>query len=66
MVYANGNVGACSCRDFEASSELILGNVANDRLEDLWKGEKLAGIRSAWLTRNQVPDICQSCRHYLY
>jgi len=66
MVYSNGNVGACSCRDFEASSELILGNVANETLDEMWEGKKLAGLRSAWLTKNQVPDICKSCRHYVY
>src|SRR5207253_5891580 len=35
MVYSNGNIGACSCRDYEATSkELILGNVAADNLAD--------------------------------
>lgn len=66
MVYSNGNVGACSCRDFEANSELILGNVKQTSLESMWKGKKLANIRSNWLKRNQVPEICKSCRHYLY
>jgi radical SAM protein with 4Fe4S-binding SPASM domain len=66
MVYSNGNVGACACRDFEASSELILGNVGDQTLGEMWNGSKLAGIRSDWLTKNKVPDICKSCRHYLY
>jgi len=35
MVYSNGKVGACACRDFEASSELILGNVADQSLEEM-------------------------------
>jgi len=66
MVYSNGNVGACSCRDFEATSELILGNVGDKSLGEMWEGEKLAGLRSDWLKKNKVPDICKSCRHYLY
>jgi radical SAM protein with 4Fe4S-binding SPASM domain len=66
VVYSNGNVGACSCRDFEANSELILGNVAAHTLEQLWNGEKLARLRSEWLHRNRVPNTCQTCRHYLY
>src|SRR6185436_11116555 len=45
MIYSNGNVGACSCRDFEASSELILGNVADQSMDEMWNGEKLASIR---------------------
>ncbi len=66
MIYSNGNVGACSCRDFEASSELILGNVADQTLDEMWTGEKLASIRSDWLKKSKVPDICKSCRHYVY
>ena len=66
MLYSNGNVGACSCRDFEANSELILGNVADESLPEMWDGEKLASIRSNWLKKNKVPEICKSCRHYLY
>jgi radical SAM protein with 4Fe4S-binding SPASM domain len=66
MVYSNGKVGACSCRDFEASSELILGNITEQTIGDMWHGEKLSRIRTAWRTRNSVPEICRSCRHYLY
>jgi radical SAM protein with 4Fe4S-binding SPASM domain len=66
MLYSNGKVGACACRDFEASSELILGNVRDQPLAEAWTGERLAGLRRKWRTRNQVPVICQSCRHYLY
>lgn len=66
MIYSNGNVGACSCRDFEASSELILGNVEANSLGEMWNGPQLTNIRSNWKSKNQVPDICKSCRHYLY
>jgi radical SAM protein with 4Fe4S-binding SPASM domain len=66
MVYSNGNVGACSCRDFEANSELILGNVEDQTLEEMWHGEQLTQIRSNWRKKNKVPEICKSCRHYVY
>lgn len=66
MVYSNGKVGACACRDFDASSELILGNVGEHSLESMWEGPQLASLRRDWRTKNAVPDICQSCRHYLY
>ncbi|MDE3154703.1 MAG: radical SAM protein [Acidobacteriota bacterium] len=66
MVYSNGKVGACSCRDFEASSDLILGHVGEQSLATLWTGERLAALREDWRRRNHVPDICRSCRHYLY
>jgi len=66
MVYSNGKVGACACRDFDASSDLILGLVQGEPLEQIWRGDVLARLRKQWRTRNAVPQICQSCRHYLY
>lgn len=67
VVYSNGNIGACSCRDFEAASkELILGNVATDDLAGVWNGEKLNQIRAEWREHNRVPEICKTCRHYVY
>lgn len=66
IVFSNGNVGACSCRDFEANSELILGNIEVHTLADMWNGEKLKSIRSDWLKKNKIPKICRSCSHYLY
>jgi radical SAM protein with 4Fe4S-binding SPASM domain len=65
-VYSSGKVGACACRDFDASSDLILGRVQDHPLEGIWRGDALARLRKQWRTRNTVPDICQSCRHYLY
>jgi radical SAM protein with 4Fe4S-binding SPASM domain len=66
IVYSNGNVGACNCRDFEANSELTLGNVKDASLSEMWDGEKLAHLRSDWKRKNKVPEICKTCSHYLY
>ena len=66
MVFSNGKVSACSCRDFEATSELILGDIRNDHIVDLWQGDRLAAIRRDWRLKNKVPDICKSCRNYVY
>ncbi len=64
MIYSNGKVGACNCVDFEATSELILGNVEEDSLVDMWNGEYLAEIRSDWRTGKRIPSVCQKCRMY--
>jgi hypothetical protein len=56
----------CACRDFDASSDLILGRVQDEPLDRIWRGDVLARLRKQWRLRNAVPDICQSCRHYLY
>lgn len=64
MVFSNGKVGACACRDFEASSELILGSVQEQTLSEMWHGEKLVQIRSDWQSGKRIPDVCQNCRSY--
>ena len=64
MLFSNGKVGACACRDFEASSELILGSIQEDSLDKMWNGDKLKQIRSDWLTGKSIPDVCQKCRSY--
>jgi MoaA/NifB/PqqE/SkfB family radical SAM enzyme len=64
-VYSNGKVGACQCRDFDASSELILGSV-DDSLSVLWEGPDLQALRQRWLERNEIPSICGSCRYYMH
>jgi radical SAM protein with 4Fe4S-binding SPASM domain len=66
MIFSNGAVSACACRDFEASSDLILGDIRTDNIVDLWNGPRLKSIRKEWRLKNKVPDICKSCRHYLY
>jgi hypothetical protein len=64
QIFSNGKVGACACRDFEASSELILGSVQEKSLPEMWNGEQLAQIRSDWRSGRKVPDICSKCRSY--
>jgi radical SAM protein with 4Fe4S-binding SPASM domain len=65
IVYSNGNIGACLCRDFEANSELILGNVREMAIKETWKSSKLFNIRSGWHKNNKIPQICKRCTHYL-
>jgi radical SAM protein with 4Fe4S-binding SPASM domain len=64
VIFPNGKVGACACLDFEASSELILGNVEETSLIDMWNGQHLAQLRSDWSAGKKIPDVCQQCRIY--
>ena len=66
IIFSNGNIGCCSCRDFEADSELILGNAKETTLKEIWQGKKIYRIRDDWRRKNKVPGICKSCGHYLY
>ena len=59
----NGDVTVCGCRDFDGNSELILGNIMENSLVDLWRGEKLEKLRKDF-GRGEVPDICKDCSHY--
>ena len=66
MVHSNGMVSACACRDFNANSELVLGSANESKIADLWQGHELRRIRDGWRWKNRIPDICKSCRHYIY
>ncbi|MFT5287134.1 MAG: MoaA/NifB/PqqE/SkfB family radical SAM enzyme [Planctomycetota bacterium] len=62
MVYWDGRVGACGCRDVNAS-ELIIGDANKEHLASIWMGNKLRQIREEFLT-DKVRDICKQCTHY--
>lgn len=61
IVLANGDVGACWCRDFE--TQLVVGNINNGSLSDVWNGKKLKELRENW-KRGVIPDICTRCLQY--
>jgi MoaA/NifB/PqqE/SkfB family radical SAM enzyme len=62
MIYWDGRVGACGCRDINAS-ELIIGNVNADHLGAIWFGEEIRRLRSEFVT-DKIRPICASCTHY--
>ena len=62
MVYWDGRVGGCGCRDLNAS-ELIIGNLTESHLADVWFGSEIRRLRAEFTTDNIKP-ICQSCTHY--
>jgi len=65
-LFSNGKIGVCVCSDFETTSELTLGDIRGDSLNDIWNGQKLAQLRSRWRKYNIVPSLCRSCRTYSY
>lgn len=64
MVYSNGRVCACNCVDFNASSELILGDIKEMSLAEMWNGERIRKIRSDWRAGERIPAICSTCQVY--
>jgi MoaA/NifB/PqqE/SkfB family radical SAM enzyme len=63
IVFANGDVGLCGCRDLEAQSELVVGNVREAPLYQIWRSPRVASLRARFATANK-PDLCRSCTRY--
>ena len=54
-------VGACVCVDLE--SEINVGSLENNNLQEIWKGKKIKKIRSDW-TEGKLPEVCKTCTRY--
>jgi len=63
IVFSNGDVGMCGCRDFNADSELIIGNINDRTLLDIWQSEKVHELRTRFKD-GKFPDICNECSGY--
>ena len=66
VVFSNGRVGACACRDLNADSQLVLGQVGESSIRAMWVGDKMRKLVGDWRRRNRVPDICRRCSLYTY
>ena len=62
VVYWDGKVGACGCRDVDAR-ELIIGDATKSHIAEIWMGEEIRRLREEFLTP-AVRPICTSCTHY--
>ena len=60
-VLSDGSVGVCSCRDIDA--EINIGDLNNEKLINLWRGEKIKKYRNNW-KKGILPDICKNCDRY--
>jgi MoaA/NifB/PqqE/SkfB family radical SAM enzyme len=63
-IFVDGSVGLCSCRDYNADSELIIGNIKSASLIDIWRSEKVLAIRKKFY-KGIYPDICLKCSNYV-
>ncbi len=59
-VFANGDVSAC-CTFY--GKKLIIGNIHNESLQNIWKGEKIKKIRQQIVSKKFNP-ICQKCLYF--
>lgn len=63
IVFADGSVGLCGCRDFNADSELIVGHIRRSSLLEIWRSEAARTVRKRFL-QGKIPGICARCTSY--
>ena len=63
VILENGDVSLCGCRDYNANSELIVGNILNDSLLDIWQSGQVKKLRNRFYA-GVFPDICKDCTMY--
>ena len=67
IVLPNGTVMACSCvAAMDAVRDLGIGNVLENDLVDLWRGEKMKALRSSFGAQGSEPlnPTCAKCDMY--
>lgn len=62
-VLVDGTVTACGCRDYNGDSELVLGNIKENSLFEIWTNGKVDQIYNRFYTKN-YPQICRNCNQY--
>jgi len=54
-VLVDGSVTACSCRDVDGNSDLIVGNIQTDSLSDILNSSKVQKLRQEWENKVGYP-----------
>ena len=63
IIFVDGRVGLCGCRDYNADSELIIGHIMEDSLLNIWHSERVKQVREKF-RKQSLPDICSKCTTY--
>lgn len=65
MFLSNGDVKLCGCR-FKGSvnDDLIIGNIYNETLKNIWFSKKCFNIREKWFLQKKLPETCIECSLY--
>lgn len=62
QVFLNGDVTLCYCRDIDG--ELLVGNLYEQTLDGIWRGDAVQQLRKAW-NAGDIPEICRKCSTYI-
>ena len=64
IIFSDGRVGLCSCRDYNADSELVIGDVKNEKILDIWHSDRLKNLKDRFY-KGDFPELCNKCTHYV-
>ena len=62
LITVNGDFKLCDCRD--ALDELVVGNVFEQTIEEIWNGEDIKKMRDKFYSNKTMPDVCSKCEYY--
>lgn len=63
-VLVDGTVTVCPCRDLNGDSDLVIGNINESSLPDIYYSKNLEELRDNWFKGKNIPNICRDCSHY--
>jgi radical SAM protein with 4Fe4S-binding SPASM domain len=62
LITVNGDFKLCDCRD--ALDELVVGNVFEHTIEEIWHGDNIKNMRNRFYSDKTMPDVCLKCEYY--
>lgn len=63
MILSNGDMTLCGCRDLNGDSDLVLGNIKDKSILEMWHDRRVKSIRNGFYL-SRYPKICQDCSFY--
>jgi radical SAM protein with 4Fe4S-binding SPASM domain len=58
QIFSDGGVGFCPCDDFNSDEELLLGNIRNNSLLELYNTQR---VKKLWDFEAYMPSFCRRC-----
>ena len=62
VITVNGDLKVCDCRDVFGA--LVVGNIQNETISEIWNGKKIKELRLKFFTPEFLPEVCQKCEEY--
>jgi hypothetical protein len=62
-ILSNGDLTLCGCRDLNGDSELVMGNIKEKTILEMWQDPRVHEIRQGFYS-SVIPRICLDCSMY--